>query len=118
MTEITEKRDNRNYQLKFRVTEYERRFIKKKAELVGCNKLSVYLRKMAITGVIIRYDSDKMKALERDIIGIKNNINQIAARVNKTGNIYSDDIDEIQRKVDELWQSLKYIQSALRLDKQ
>lgn len=110
--------ENRNVRLTFRVTDHELHFIKKKAELAGCNKLSVYLRKMAITGVIIRYDSDKMKALERDIVGIKNNINQIAARVNKTSNVYSDDIDEIQRKVDDIWQSLKYIQSALQLDKQ
>lgn len=38
-------------------------------------------------------------------------------RVNKTSSIYSDDILEIQEKVNELWQSLQYIQSTLRLIK-
>lgn len=49
--------DVRNIQMKFRVTEYEQKFILKKAELSGCRSTSSYLRKMAITGMVIKFDS-------------------------------------------------------------
>ncbi|MGN0601247.1 MAG: plasmid mobilization protein [Oscillospiraceae bacterium] len=105
--------DVRNIQMKFRVTENERKFILKKAELSGCKNASSYLRKMAITGQIIKYDSSSIKDLRKRIINIQSNINQIAVRVNSTKNIYSEDIEELQEKVGEIWRSLTSIQSAL-----
>lgn len=107
--------DVRNVQMKFRVTEKERQFILKKSEVSGCKNASNYLRKMALTGQIIKYDSDSIKDLRKRMINIQSNINQIAVRVNSTGNIYSDDIEEIQEKVGEIWRSLTSIQSALLL---
>jgi len=31
------------------------------------------------------------------------NINQIAKRINETGRIYADDMDEIKRAIEEVW---------------
>ena len=108
----------RNIQMKFRVNEEERKFIEKKAEVAGCKNVSSYLRKMAITGQIIKYDSQTLKDLQRRVINIQSNINQIALQVNSTKNVYADDIKEVQEKVGEIWQSLISIQSALLLTNQ
>ena len=108
----------RNKVIKFKVAEDELDFIKRKAELSGAKNLSCYLRKMAITGVIIKYDDQQLHDMQRDINRIGNNVNQIAVRVNKTGSIYYDDLQEIKEKVNELWQSLQSIQSNLQLTKQ
>lgn len=110
--------DVRNIQLKFRVNEEERKFIEKKAEVAGCKNVSSYLRKMAITGQIIKYDSLTLKDLQRRVINIQSNINQIALQVNSTKNVYADDIKEVQEKVGEIWRSLISIQSALLLTNQ
>ena len=110
--------DNRMIRVSFRLAPDEVEFVKKKAELSGAKNLSCYLRKMVITGTIINYDDDKINKLKKDVAMIGNNVNQIAMRVNKTGTIYSDDISEIKEKVNELCQSLTYIQSTLRCIKQ
>lgn len=104
----------RTVTLRFRATPEERDFIRLKAEKSGCKTVSSYLRKIAILGRIIIYPGEEFKALRRDIVGIKNNINQIAARVNSTDKIYSDDIEEIRDKVELIWQQLLSIQSMLQ----
>lgn len=73
---------------------------------------------MAITGQIIKYDSKTLKDLQRRVINIQSNINQIALQVNSTKNVYADDIKEVQENVGEIWQSLICIQSALLLTNQ
>lgn len=108
----------RDIRMMFRVNEEERKFIEKKSEVAGCKNVSSYLRKMAITGQIIKYDSKTLKDLQRRVINIQSNINQIALQVNSTKNVYADDIKEVQEKVGEIWQSLISIQSALLLTNQ
>ena len=104
----------RNNVIKFKVSDDELDFIKKKAELSGAKNLSCYLRKMAITGVIINYDDKQLDDMQKDINRIGNNVNQIAVRVNRIGAIYYEDLQEIKGKVKELWQSLQSIQSILQ----
>lgn len=108
----------RDIRMMFRVNEEERKFIEKKSEVAGCKNVSSYLRKMAITGQIIKYDSKTLKDLQRRVINIQSNINQIALQVNSTKNVYADDIKEVQEKVGEIWRSLISIQSALLLTNQ
>lgn len=108
--------ENRSKRLILRVSTKEFEFINKKYEISECKNMSDYLRKMAITGMIIKYDMQTLKELNQKVSGIANNINQIAVQVNSSGRIYADDIEEMKRKVDEMWQSLKSIQSALQLD--
>ena len=108
----------RDQVIKFRVSADELEFIKKKAELAGSKNLSCYLRKMAIAGMVIKYDDEQLNEMKKDISRIGYNINQIAVRVNKNGTIYYDDLQEIKGKVNELWQSLISIQSTLQLRKQ
>lgn len=110
--------EKRTYILHFRVSDEEKNFIEKKAKLSGCKNVSSYLRKIAITGRIINYSADEFKSLRRDILGIKNNINQIALRVNSTHQVYTEDIQEIQDKVEQIWQQLQFIQSMLQFTKQ
>ena len=38
---------------------------------------------------------------------IGTNINQIARRANQTGRVYADDLKDIDKKVEEIWQLLK-----------
>lgn len=108
----------RDQVIKFRVSADELEFIKKKAELAGSKNLSCYLRKMAIAGMVIKYDDEQLNEMKKDISRIGYNINQIAVRVNKNGTIYYDDLQEIKGKVNDLWQSLISIQSTLQLRKQ
>ena len=76
----------RTVQIKFRVTEAERDLILEKMKLVPTRNMAAYLRKIAIDGYIIQIDHADIKAMTAEIQKIGVNVNQIARRVNATGN--------------------------------
>ena len=78
----------RTVQIKFRVTEAERDLILEKMKLVPTRNMAAYLRKIAIDGYIIQIDHADIKAMTAEIQKIGVNVNQIARRVNATGNAY------------------------------
>ncbi|MCM1234046.1 MAG: MobC family plasmid mobilization relaxosome protein [Ruminococcus flavefaciens] len=105
--------DNRNITLKFRVNESEAEFIENKFRVSKCKSKSRFIRLMIIEGVILHFDEEKIRSLMRSFSGISSNINQIAVRVNSTGNFYKEDFAELQKGVDEILQQQRYFQSVL-----
>lgn len=93
----------RTVQIKFRVTEEEKELIEQKMKLVPTHNMAAYLRKIAIDGYIIQIDHTDIKAMTAEIQKIGVNINQIARRVNSTGSIYQEDIEEIKGVLDKIW---------------
>ena len=93
----------RKIQIKFYVTEEERALIEQKMKLVPTRNMEAYLRKMAIDGYIIQIDHADIKAMTAEIQKIGVNANQIARRVNATGSVYQEDIEEIKGVLAEIW---------------
>ena len=93
----------RTVQIKFRVTEEERALIEQKMKLIPTDNMAAYLRKIAIDGYIIHVDHSDIKAMTAEIQKIGVNVNQIARRVNATGNVYAEDIAEIKGALEEIW---------------
>jgi len=104
----------REVMLRFRVTEAERELIRAKMKQIGTENLAAYLRKMAIDGYVIYTDYSDVKALAREIQRIGVNVNQIARRVNSTGEVYGQDIAEIKKAVAEIWQQQRSLLSSGR----
>ena len=93
----------RTVQIKVRATEAERDLILEKMKLVPTRNMAAYLRKIAIDGYIIQIDHADIKAMTAEIQKIGVNVNQIARRVNATGNAYQEDIEEIKGVLAEIW---------------
>ena len=72
------------------------------AEL-GTNNTEAYLRKMAIDGFIIHLDLTDVKELVRVLRITSNSLNQLTKRANETGNVYHEDIDDLRKSYDKLW---------------
>lgn len=104
----------RNIQLKIWLTEEERRLIDEKMKLLPTSQIGAYIRKMAIDGYIIYTDTANIKEMNKELRAIGRNINQIAKRVNSTGDIYRGDITEIRERLGEIWQLQRTILSTLR----
>ena len=105
-TERSDKRMSgrkRTVQIKFYVTEEERDLIAEKMKLIPTRNMAAYLRKIAIDGYIIQVDHADIKAMTAEIQKIGVNINQIAKRVNSTGSVYQEDIEEIKGVLAEIW---------------
>lgn len=94
----------RNIQMKFYVTEEEKRLIDEKMAQLPTRRYGAYLRKMAIDGYIIYTDTTDIKKMNAALSAIGRNINQIARRVNAGGNVYQADMEEIRERLNEIWQ--------------
>ena len=94
----------RNIQMKFYVTEEEKRLIDEKMAQLPTQRYGAYLRKMAIDGYIIYTDTADIKAFTKELSTISRNINQTAKRVNAGGPAYQADMDEIRERLDQIWQ--------------
>ena len=97
----------RNIKLTFRVTQEEKDLVRRKMILSRTNNMEAYLRKMAIDGYIINTDTTPIKKQYEEMHKIGVNINQIAKKVNTTGQVYQEDMKELQRMVKEIWRILK-----------
>ena len=103
----------RNIQMKFYVTEEEKQLIEQKMQQLPTQRYGAYLRKMAIDGYIINMDTTDIKAFTAELGAIGRNINQIAKRVNAGGSVYLSDIQEIQERLEEIWQLQRRILLSL-----
>ena len=74
-----------------------------KMNQLGTRNFGAYARKMLIDGYIIVLDLQEVKTHTAQLQKIGVNVNQIARRINGTGRIYVDDMDEIKRLMEEVW---------------
>lgn len=103
----------RNSIITLRVNNEEKAFIIKKAKLAESSSIGAYIRKMAIAGVIVKYENQDIKKLVKSLSGIQRNINQMAMRVNATNRIYDEDFEYMRGVLNDIWHTLTSIQSVL-----
>ena len=100
----------RNIQMKFYVTEDEKRLIDEKMSQLPTRRYGAYLRKMAIDGYIIKVDYTQQKKLAAAVSRVASNINQICRLINSTGSLYAEDVAELKERQAEIWSLLKETQ--------
>ena len=96
------------------VTQEERNLIEDKMKRLHATKIGAYLRKMAIDGYVIYRDDTEIKNMNKQLQAIGRNINQIARKLNSTGNIYKEDVAELKERLDDIWQLQRTILLTLR----
>lgn len=107
-------KNTRKTTIKFRVNEQELKIIEKMATLTNEKSLSSYLRKMALSGMIVNVNFTEFADLKKELTAIGANVNQIARRINSTNRFYDDDVNYIKEVNEKIWQSLNSVQSKLR----
>ena len=103
----------RDIRLRFRVTPEEKSMIEEKMTQVGTSNMEAYLRKMSIDGYILKLDLPEIKEMISLLRRSSNNLNQIAKRVNQTGRLYGEDMEDILRKQERVWQAANEILARL-----
>ena len=97
----------RNIQILFCVSPEEKKLIRRKMIEAKTKNMGAYLRKMAIDGYIVNTDTTPLKKQYKEMHKIGVNINQIAKKVNSTGDLYPEEMQELKEMVKELWRILK-----------
>ena len=104
----------RNIVLRVPVTPEERALIQQKMAQLHTKNFSAYARKMLIDGYIVHMDTSDIRAQTAELQKIGVNVNQIARRINSTGTVYAQDIEDIKGALAKIWQLQRYILSSQR----
>ena len=104
----------RDVQILLWVTPEEKKMIRKRMILSKTSNMSVYLRKMAIDGMIVNTDTTYLKAMYQEMHKIGVNINQLAKVANNVGTATPQDIEELKEMVKKIWLTLRSFQSNLQ----
>ena len=104
----------RDVQILLWVTPEEKKMIRKRMILSKTSNMSVYLRKMAIDGMIVNTDTTYLKAMYQEMHKIGVNINQLAKVANTVGTATPQDIEELKKMVKKIWLTLRSFQSNLQ----
>jgi alpha/beta superfamily hydrolase len=99
----------RTSNIHFMVTAEERELLEKRMAQAGVKNMRAYLLKQALNGRVVHVQLDSVSEMCRLLSNATNNINQIAKRVNQTGNFYEADLNELQARYDELWTQAREI---------
>ena len=97
----------RNIQILFCVKKKKKKLIRRKMIESKTKNMGAYLRKMAIDGYIVNTDTTPLKKQYEEMHKIGVNINQIAKKVNSTGDLYPEEKQELKEMVKELWRILR-----------
>ena len=92
----------RNKKITLRLTEEEKIYIDKKKEMTIYEHYNDFILAAVTHCNIFTVDTKPMLEAASQISKIGTNINQIAKAVNTSGNLYKDEVKELQEKVEEM----------------
>lgn len=107
-------RTNRN---EFHLNDDEQYILDEKFRVSGMKSKSAFLRKLILYGYVYDVDYSYLRNYNTELGRISSNLNQIAKRVNSTGNIYQEDINEVKELMNKVWRTQKSMLSKQPLIK-
>ena len=97
-------KEKKSYTLNVRFTKSEMQDILAKCEQYGYKNKTEYIRDCVRARVDIIPDNSEISETNRLMKRIGSNINQITIRLHSTGSIYAEDLLEIKRGFESVWQ--------------
>ena len=96
------------------LNEQELSVVRHKMNQLGTRNFGAYARKMLIDGYIVHIDTGPVRAQTAELQKIGVNVNQIARRINSTGAVYAQDVEDIKGALAQIWQLQRSILSSQR----
>lgn len=90
-----------------RLNDDEFYILEQKAKISNMKDKSSFLRHLILYGYVYDIDYSELREYNAALAKIGNNLNQIAKRINATGNVYAADIAEVKELMNKVWQSQK-----------
>ena len=98
------KRDN---QIILRLNDDEKYILDAKCKKAEYKNRNDYLRHLILYGYTYYVDYSELHDYNINLSKIGKSLNQIAARLNSTGNIYSEDMEEVKELMKQVWRTQK-----------
>ena len=103
--------------MQFYLDDDEQYILDEKFRVSGMKSKSAFLRKFILYGYVYDVDYSYLRNYNTELGRISSNLNQIAKRINSTGNIYQEDMDEVKELMNEVWHTQKSMLSKQPLIK-
>ena len=101
-----EKRKRGN-QIILRLNDDEKYILDAKCKNAEYKNRNDYLRHLILYGYTHYVDYSELHDYNINLSRIGKSLNQIAARINSTGNIYSEDMEEVKELMKQVWRTQK-----------
>ncbi|CDI50605.1 plasmid mobilization protein [Clostridium tetani] len=96
----------RNERIEIKLTKEEKELFKKKIEFSKSKSMAHFIRKNILKAPIFVIDMNVFRRLQTLIGKNSSNLNEIAKRVNRTGIIYREDIEDLKKENNEISREL------------
>lgn len=103
--------------VQFYLDDDEQYILDEKFRVSGMKSKSAFLRKLILYGYVYDVDYSYLRNYNTELGRISSNLNQIAKRVNSTGNIYKEDMEEVKELMNKVWHTQKSMLSKQPLIK-
>ena len=103
--------------VQFYLDDDEQYILDEKFRVSGLKSKSAFLRKLILYGYVYDVDYSYLRNYNTELGRISSSLNQIAKRINSTGNIYQEDMDEVKELMNEVWRTQKSMLSKQPLIK-
>ena len=103
----------RNNGIYLMLSDDELEILNKKYELSGCKTLRQFIMKCVLEKDIFVLDMKVFKDMSTNIGRITGSINQIAKRVNSTGIIYKDDMNDLRKLLEKQGKDIYFLRKKL-----
>ena len=107
--EMTKDRANRTRknELKIYLSDDEKYILDRKVELSRRKSISDYIRPLILYGFVYDVDYSYLRQYNETLGKISGSLNQIAKRINSSGNVYEEDMKEVKGIMEEVWRTQK-----------
>ena len=92
--------------VQFYLDDDEQYILDEKFRLSGMKSKSAFLRKLILYGYVYDVDYSYLRNYNTELGRISSSLNQIAKRINSTGNIYKEDMDEVKELMNEVYNGI------------
>ena len=99
-----ENRDRQN-RLTLRLSDDERYILEQKWKASGMKDKSAFIRHLILYGYVYDVNYDHLREYNTILSRIGNSLNQIAKRMNATGNVYKADVMQVKELMNQVWHS-------------
>ena len=96
------KRERKN-ELKIFLSDDEQYILEQKVKISGMKSKSAFLRRLILYGFVYDLDYSDLRDYNATLGKISSNLNQIAKRMNATGNVYKADVEEVKKLMKQVW---------------
>ena len=97
----------RKNELKIYLSDDEQYILEQKVKASGMKSKSAFLRRQTLYGFVYDIDYSELREYNATLGKIGNNLNQIAKRINATGNVYAADVNQVKELMKQVWDTQK-----------